>query len=643
MALCGWSGTILNIDLTTGNITKKPLPLDFAQKWLGGEGFGARILWDTVGPEVKDALEPGNVIIYTTGPLTGTLAPSSGRLEIVTKSPLTNIFGDSNAGGHFAPEFKNAGYDAIVITGKAAKPVYLWIDDDRVEIRDASRLWGKTVSETDRAIKQELGDGNIQVSCIGPAGERLVKFAILVNNLDRAPGWSGCGAVAGSKNLKAVAVRGTKGVRVANPAEFEESCRQAREKVMKIASLPNMRFQGTMSLVRSMYMSGVGMIHNYSITQCSPEHIEQIAGDKWAREYVVGNTGCYGCAIHCGHRAMVTKGEFAGLAANGFEYGAMTGWIYTYGSTSLPFAMKAVEWCNDYGMDAAEPAYVIAWATDCYKRGLLDDKDTGGIKLEWGDPALGLDLLHKLTYREGFGDLLAEGVAGAARKAGKGTEYYAQTIKGSFSQENPTRAIYGMALASATSTRGADHLKGYPLFERRGLPKEMGVKVWGHPGSVDGLSHEGKAAMNTYYRNICTLMDSLGTCKFPSRWMQPLDGLIEDDYVKMLNAATGLSWSPKDLLTAAERIYTLEHCYNVRLGLDRKDDTLPTMYFEEPLNSGPLKGHKIDRGRFNKMLDEFYAYWGWDTATGIPTRATLEKQGMKDIADKLEKLGRLPK
>ncbi len=219
----GWSGAILNIDLTKGVINKEPLTMDFAAKWLGGEGFGAKILWDEVGPEVKDALEPGNVIIYTTGPLTGTLAPSSGRLEIVTRSPLTNIFGDSNSGGHFAPEFKNAGYDAIVIKGKAQKPVYVWIDDEVVEIRDASRLWGKTVSETDRSIKDELGDQNIQISCIGPAGEHLVKFAILMNNLDRAPGWTGSGAVAGSKNLKAVAVRGTKGVRVARPAEFEEA------------------------------------------------------------------------------------------------------------------------------------------------------------------------------------------------------------------------------------------------------------------------------------------------------------------------------------------------------------------------------------------------------------------------------------
>ncbi|MDZ4247253.1 MAG: aldehyde ferredoxin oxidoreductase N-terminal domain-containing protein, partial [Dehalococcoidia bacterium] len=227
----GWAGTILDVNLSSGEIIKKPLLPGFARKWLGGEGFGAKILWDLVGPEVSDALDEGNVLIYTTGPLTGTLAPSGGRLEIITKSPLTGSFGDSNAGGHFAPELKNAGYDAIIIRGRAAAPVYLWIGDEVVQIRDAQHLWGKPVSETDKTLKKELGDENIQVSCIGPAGEHQVRFAILMNNLTRAPGWAGCGAVAGSKNLKAVVVRGTGGVTIAEPDVFHQACLSAREKV----------------------------------------------------------------------------------------------------------------------------------------------------------------------------------------------------------------------------------------------------------------------------------------------------------------------------------------------------------------------------------------------------------------------------
>ncbi|MFC1967888.1 aldehyde ferredoxin oxidoreductase N-terminal domain-containing protein, partial [Chloroflexota bacterium] len=245
----GWQGTILRVDLSEARITEEPLRLDFARKWLGGEGFGAKLLWDEVGPQVKDALEPENILLFTTGPLSGTLAPGSGRLEIVSKHAMSGIFGDSNAGGFFAPELKQAGYDMLIVQGKAERPVYLWIDDDIVQIRDASQLWGKTISETDAAIKDELGDQNIQISCIGPGGENLVRFAILINNLSRAPGTTGCGAVAGSKNLKAVAVRGTRGSKVARPEEFEQACWLAREKVNKLSRTPTRRRVGSMYLV----------------------------------------------------------------------------------------------------------------------------------------------------------------------------------------------------------------------------------------------------------------------------------------------------------------------------------------------------------------------------------------------------------
>ena len=394
----GWAGTILRVDLTEKEIVRQPLKLDFAKKWLGGEGFGAKVLWDEVGPEVEDGLDPRNLLIYTTGPLTSTLAPGCGRLEIVTKSPLTGIFGDSNAGGDFAPEFKQAGYDMIVIGGRAENPVYLWIDDDKVEIRDASYLWGKTVSETDKAIKEELGDENVQVSCIGPAGENQVRFAILMNNLDRAPAWSGCGAVAGSKMLKAVVVRGTKGVRIAHPDEFEQACWEAREKIKDTFSAKNYRQQGTMFLIRAMYGSGVAQLHNYSITQCPESHLEQISGEKWVDEYVVkevGNQGCYGCNIQCGHYCVIEEGPYAGLAARGFEYGAMCGWLLSYGSPNLAFAQAASQYCNDNGLDAAEPGYILAWLTDCFKRGIISEKDIDGLVLEWGDETVAFAVLRK--------------------------------------------------------------------------------------------------------------------------------------------------------------------------------------------------------------------------------------------------------
>jgi aldehyde:ferredoxin oxidoreductase len=448
----GWAGQILDINLSNGQIVTKPLTLEFARKWIGGEGLGAKLLWDEVGPEVEDGLDPGNVLIYAAGPLNSTLAPNSGRLEIITKSPLTGIFGDANTGGHFAPEMKQANYDVIIIRGKAKRPVYLWIDDDEVQIRDAGHLWGRDVQETTAILHQELGDRDVQVSCIGPAGENLVRFAILMNNLTRAPGWTGCGAVAGSKNLKAMAIRGTKGVRIAHPEEFERACREIRSKVRDIRLFETRRKIGTMYLFRMMHLAGHSMLNNYNITQCSREYLENISGDRWAREYVVKQTSCHACEIQCGHFAEVKEGPYKGLAADGFEYGSFGPYLSWYGSDNLAFAMAATKYCNDNGLDATEPGLILAWLTDCFKRGIITTEDTDGLVLDWGDEKVALEILRKINHREGFGDLLAEGLARASQKIGRGSEYYAQVTKGRPSYETNVRVMYGCALASATST-----------------------------------------------------------------------------------------------------------------------------------------------------------------------------------------------
>ena len=632
----GWAGTILEIDLGSGKVDRRSLDIDFARKWLGGEGFGAKVLWDEVGPEVNDGLDPRNVLIYAGGPLNSTLAPSSGRLEIVTKSPLTGIFGDSNSGGHFAPEMKQAGYDMIVIKGKSSRPVYLWIDDDEVQIRDAGHLWGKSVPDTSSLIRDAIKDQNIQVSCIGPAGENLVRFAALMNNNVRAAGWTGCGAVAGSKNLKAVAIRGTKGVMIARPSEFEQACWEAREKVKQHPLYKTLRRTGTMYLTRQFYLGGYVPLRNYSVTGCSPEEFEQVSGDTFADDYAVQALGCHGCVVQCGHYAVVSQGDYRGTATDGLEFSAMGAFTYWYGSTNLAFAIAAAKFCNENGMDVTEPAMLLAWATDCFKRGLITTKDTDGLELDWGDEKIAFEIMRKIIRREGIGDTLAEGLARAARKIGHGTEYYAQTIKGRPSLEAGVRATMGTAMASITSTRGADHLKGWPHFEYAALPPEKSMKTWGHPKTGDGRSPEGKAPMTAYGQSIYTIVDSVGACKFHSRIA--LDGLREEDFASLLSAATGVDMSAQEVMQAADRIYTLERAYNCLLGLGRKDDTLPEMYFREPFNAGPWKGQQIiTREDQEKMLDEYYQYRGWDVETGIPTRKKLEELGLADVADRLEK------
>ncbi|MDP2718368.1 MAG: aldehyde ferredoxin oxidoreductase family protein [Dehalococcoidia bacterium] len=633
----GWMGSVLEIDLSSGKIIKNSLDVSFARKWLGGEGFGSKYLWDHVGPEIKDGLDPGNVLIYTAGPLTGTLAPSSGRLEIVTKSPITGIFGDTNSGGHFAPEFKRAGYDAIIIKGQAEKPVYIWINDDEVEIRDARHLWGKLVSETDQAVKRELGDNDIQISCIGPAGENKVRFAILMNNLERAPGWVGCGAVAGSKNLKAVAVRGTKSISIARPEEFERACWETRQKVKKLRHLQTRRKMGTLYLTDLFYHGGCAHVNNFNITQCSPSYYEQIKGEKGG-EYFTSVNGCHGCEVHCGHHYAIKQGPYAGLQAGGFEFGVSQAFNMWYGSSNLEFAMVASHFCNENGMDGSEPGMLLAWATDLFKKGLITEKDTDGLVLDWGDEKVALELLPRIVHRRGFGSLLGEGLYRAAKTLGDECVKYAYTIKKRASVEANARTWYGCALASATSTRGADHLKGWPFPELAGLPPEQSKKLWGNTNTSNPLKHEGKTEMTLYEQAMFTIIDSLGMCKFHSR--PPLDGLNEEDYARLVSAATGVDFSGEDLIHTAHRIYNLQQAYNVREGLSRKDDSIPEHYFNEALNTGPLKGFILSRENFNDMLDDYYQARGWDKETAVPTAETLSKYDLGEISRELENIKR---
>ncbi len=632
----GWAGTILEVNLTSGRVFKRRLEPEFARKWVGGEGFGARILWDEVGPEVEDGLDPRNVLIYANGPLTGTMAPSSGRFEIVTKSPLTGIFGDSNAGGFFAPELKAAGYDALVIRGKAERPVWLCILNGKVEIRDASRLWGKTVSETDAAIKTELGDPEVQVSCIGPAGENLVRFSILVNNLVRAPGWTGCGAVAGSKNLKAVAVRGTTGFQIARPEEFEKACWDARRKVRGVRLFETRRKLGTMYLFRMFYAMGHSLLNNFNITQCSDEYFEKICGERWAAEYIDRQTSCFGCEVQCGHYASVKSGPYAGLAGDGFEYGTFGAFCQWYGSSNLAFAMAAVKYCNDNGMDGTEPGVLLAWATDCYKRGILTKEDTDGLELDWGDEKVGLELIRKMNHREGFGNLLAEGLARAAQKLGRGSEYLAQTQKGRPCFEGNVRTSYGCAAGSMFSTRGGDHLKGWPYWEFSAPPAERSMSRWGHARTGDFRSGEGKAPMTAYGQAVSTIIDMLGTCKFHTRLS--LDGLDEVDYTRLTALATGIDFTVPEMMQVAERVYNLEQAYNSRVGVRRKDDRLPDLYYDVPLKGGPYDGQTIvQREQVEKMLDDYYTLRGWDLKSGVPLRKTLERLDLADVAEDLSR------
>ncbi|MBI4330313.1 MAG: aldehyde ferredoxin oxidoreductase C-terminal domain-containing protein, partial [Chloroflexi bacterium] len=372
-----------------------------------------------------------------------------------------------------------------------------------------------------------------------------------------------------------------------------------------------------------------------NIAQCPESHLEQISGEKFAEEYIDSNEGCYGCELHCSHFSSVKKGPYAGAMGGGYEYGATTGFYYAYGSPGLDFVLAATRYCNDVGMDSTEPGFLLAWSTDCYQRGIINSEDTGGLALDWGDHKVAMEVMRKIVSRDGFGNVLAEGLSRAARAMGKGSEYHAHTVKGRNSEESSIRANYSFALSSSTSTRGGDHLKGFPMFTNIGASKKLSQEAWGHPEAGNPHSPLGKSKMNAYVRNICTLVDIIGSCKMPSKWLAPRDGLVEDEYAPMVSAATGIDFSGADLMTIAERVYNLERAYNARLGLTRKEDTIPEMYFREPFGDGPLKGYKHSEEDFNRMLDDYYDYCGWDRETGWPRAETLKRLCMEDVAREL--------
>jgi len=644
----GWMGTILKVDLTREKIFKEPLDRDLAANFLGGRGINSKILYDEVKPGI-DPLSPDNVLIFGAGLLSGTIAPSCGRLTITAKSPLTGIHGDANSGGHFAPEMKFAGYDHIVFYGKAERPVYLWVDDDDIQLRDAHQLWGGDTWETTKAICKEVGDPEVQVACIGPAGESLVKFACVINSLTRANGRTGMGAVMGSKNLKAVAVRGTKAIEVARPDEFERACYEALDKIKAAPFYKVISVLGTPLLIRTTNATGRLITMNGQRGEFE-EGVENLAGEAFLEKYVVKSKGCFGCPTHCSHFYAVEEGPYAGTREEGAEFdGGIASFGSRCGNSDLAACLRANHLCNRLGMDTICCGGTIAFLMECWQRGVITEKDTGGIALEWGNADAIVELVEMTAFRKGLGGIVAEGTARAAKRIGKGSERWAITIKGMTPNNGDYRATKGGAFAQCVSTRGSDHLRASPLVEYMRLTPEKTEMIFAERiGTTEGAralhsprAYDGKASVVAWLENLLAAEDALGICKF-NTWWWSLDMLGPVDLAKMASAATGTHIDEKGLMKIGERIYNIERCFLVREGITRKDDYPPRRWVEEPSPTGPAKGELIDPKRFEQMLDEYYAFHGWDKNTGVPTREKLEELGLKYIANELEKMGRLP-
>jgi aldehyde:ferredoxin oxidoreductase len=598
----GWIGTILRVNLTTGSFKKEALDPELARKYIGARGLGSRILCDEIDPKV-DPLSPDNKLIFASGPLSGTNAPSAGHYNVVTKGPQGGTIAASSSGGVFGPMMKYAGYDMIIVEGKAKKPVYLWINDASVEIRDASAVWGKAVPETTEAIRAAT-DEEASVACIGPAGERMVLFANVMNECNRAAGRTGVGAVMGSKNLKAVAIRGTGAVRVADAKAFSAAMVKARDMIRNHpVGGGGLKQYGTDVLINIMNESGGLPTRNFREGVFATA--DKVGGESLTKNILTRPRGCFSCIISCGRASRITNPKYAGIG-EGPEY--ETAWSLgpDCGIDDLDAVTKAHYLCNEYGMDAIAMGAAIACAMDLFEDGIITTKDTDGVALNFGNAEAMVEMTHKTGAGEGFGKKLALGSYRLAESFAH--PEYSMSVKKQDMPAYDPRVVQGMGLNYATSNRGGCHVRGYMTA----------VEILGNPVKIDNLTTEGKAQWTITFQNLTAALDSSGACLFSTF------GIGADELAALLSTATGVPYSTEEFMKAGDRIWNMERLFNLKSGLSAKDDTLPPRMLKDPMPAGPCKG---EVNKLDQMLPEYYALRGWGK-DGVPTKEKKAELGL---------------
>ncbi|MEM3421477.1 MAG: aldehyde ferredoxin oxidoreductase family protein [Candidatus Hadarchaeum sp.] len=609
-----YCGKILEVDLSSINIVKRSVDPNVVRKLVGGKGLAAWLLYKMVKPGI-DPFDEQNVLIFATGPLTGTIAPSQRGL-VCAKSPLTGTFSDSYFGGHFIQELKYAGYDALVVKGRAERLSYLWIDDDHVEVKDATTLKGQDTTQTNVSIKRELGDSRVKVACIGPAGEKKVRFALIDCDVKRQAGRGGLGAVMGSKNLKAVAIRGTGPVEVARPQEFFEIAKKFHRILIESEAVQAVWSRyGTAGSVEFSNMQGFFPTKNFQDGHI--ENGERLSGLSQSKLLWLRRAACFSCPIICSAISVIRNGPYSGTVLDGIEY-ETTGLLgANCGLTDPEVVAYANHLCDELGLDTITAGGVIGFTMELFERRIWRHPELEALRLRFGNAEVVLELIRKIAYREGVGDLLAEGVKLVAEKVGGSAKDYAIHIKGLETPAWPPRGSPGMGLALATADRGGCHERGWPVgYEVEGIP--------GPSGPVERLSLQGKAEIVKWEQDWFAAVDTLVGCDFSRT------GLTPEHSAQLLSAATGWDISADEFLRIGERVWNLTRMFNVREGFTRKDDDLPRRFKEEPLPFGPAKGHMVSSSDLNRMLDDYYKLRKWDS-NGVPTKEKLAELGLEEF------------
>ncbi|MBN2077234.1 MAG: aldehyde ferredoxin oxidoreductase family protein [Dehalococcoidales bacterium] len=601
----GYQNKILRVDLTNRKITEESLNEELIHDYIGGRGFGVKLLYDELKPGT-DPLGEDNEMIFTAGPLAGTNAQSFSRYKVFFKSPLTGGYFKSSSGGNWGAELKFAGLDMIIIKGIADKPVFLWVNDGKYEIRDAEYLWGLDCDDTHTLIREELGDNNVKVSCIGPSGERGVKYSGIFSDR-RACGRGGGGAVMGAKNLKAIALRGRGKVELADKEAYAAA---VKEQVAGYQANPQFSTFSQNGTWIAEAINAMGMYPTKNFREGIVPEWENLESSEYLK-LLVRKTRCYSCMVHCGSIAKIASGRYAGSWTEGPEYETIWAFSGPVGHSDIGLTIAADKLCDDLGLDTISTGSTIGFAYELYDKGILTKSDTDGLELTYGNSEPVLEMIRKIAYREGIGDVLAEGTRAAGRRIGKGAEDSGIQVKGLELPAYDPRGAKSHGLNLLTASIGADHNSGYAPQEIFGVPI---------PREVDRLSPEGKGELTKWNQDSTAFMETGILCSF----MPSMGMLAEDVYGRLLLGATGI----KDFEDTAylwkigEKITNLERMFNVREGFGRKDDSFPKRIKEESVPEGPSAGSVFEE---DQMLDDYYQARGWDIKTGIPTKEKLEE------------------
>lgn len=615
----GYNRKILRIDLSSGYIGKEEPEDNFYRRYIGGMGFVAYYLLKELKKGI-DPLSPENLLIFAPGVLTGAPVGGCGRNSVGGKSPLTGAFGEAEAGGYWGAELKFAGWDGIVIQGKAEKPVYIWIKDEKVEIRDARHLWGLKTLDCQRSIREELGDPLIRVAQIGPAGEKLVRFACVINDIDAAAGRTGMGALMGSKKLKAIAVRGSNRLQLADPEMVKSLAKWLRDNVHSLAR--RLHELGTAGVV--LILNREGGLPTRNFQQGTFENAEKISGEAMRNTILIGQRSCFACPIRCKREVKVEGIYNVNPQYGGPEYETIASFGSNCGIDNLPAIAKANEICNAYGLDTISCGATIAFAMECYERGILTKKDTDGLDLYFGNSSAMVELTQKIAQREGFGDILAEGVARAAQRIGRGAAEYALHIKGQEIPMHEPRYKQGMGLGYMLSSTGADHV--HNIHDTYFATKSPYLEAYKSLGILEPLPltdlSPAKVKMLIYFTQWTHLLNCLLLCYFVSFVFNP------NQVVDLVRAVTGWDTSLWEMMKVGERVMTMARFFNIREGFSPKDDYIPSRFFI-PFSSGPLKGVSIDKKKIEEAKEVYYAMMGWEG--GKPSSWKLGELGIEWI------------